>query len=252
MSVVQKSARPLRIIALPLTRPTRLSTQTSSSSSAGGASTPLTYYQFQLKAPVAKAEVPESRLKGYATWASNKAAETWAGWGKAPPGNWKFKVFNYGERLVDRIDFEELALHGVDPSLGPSLVHPDISGSRSKDLDTKDEKTNSVDRTRYLEALIEHGAIVPEESQELEQLKAQYEAPHASTAQATPIPIKTSAEGEDSAPAPKNLLLSRSAIPPLLSTFGLKETVSTEMYRALEQARLRNAPTLPSQAAKSS
>ena len=31
------------------------------------------------------------------------------------------RVYVYGERLVDRIDFEELALKSVDPSLGPKL-----------------------------------------------------------------------------------------------------------------------------------
>jgi hypothetical protein len=30
----------------------------------------------------------------------------------------------YGERLVDRVDFEELALKGVDPSMGPKLSNP--------------------------------------------------------------------------------------------------------------------------------
>lgn len=33
----------------------------------------------------------------------------------------KFKVFTYGERIMDRVEFEELALNGLDPSLGPSL-----------------------------------------------------------------------------------------------------------------------------------
>jgi hypothetical protein len=36
----------------------------------------------------------------------------------------QFKVFTYGERLVDRLDFEELALKGVDPSMGPKITHP--------------------------------------------------------------------------------------------------------------------------------
>lgn len=32
------------------------------------------------------------------------------------------KVYVYGERLVDRIDFEELALKSVDPNLGPKIT----------------------------------------------------------------------------------------------------------------------------------
>ena len=36
----------------------------------------------------------------------------------------QFKIFTYGERLVDRVDFEELALKGVDPSMGPKMSRP--------------------------------------------------------------------------------------------------------------------------------
>ena len=36
----------------------------------------------------------------------------------------QFKIFTYGERLADRIDFEELALKGVDPSMGPKMSQP--------------------------------------------------------------------------------------------------------------------------------
>lgn len=34
----------------------------------------------------------------------------------------QLKIYQMGEGLVDRIDFEEFALKGLDPSLGPSLV----------------------------------------------------------------------------------------------------------------------------------
>ena len=50
----------------------------------------------------------------------------------------QLRVFQYGERLVDRIDFEELALKGVDPSLGPSILHPSRLSQR-----TVDEKEGS-------------------------------------------------------------------------------------------------------------
>lgn len=33
----------------------------------------------------------------------------------------KRRVFVYGGKIVDRIDFEELSLQGVDPSLGPRI-----------------------------------------------------------------------------------------------------------------------------------
>lgn len=72
-------------------------------------------------------------------WAREKAASTWSSFGKAPEGNWKvkyliiilclysqhfqLKVFQTGERLVDRIDFEEHALKAIDPSSSPISVH---------------------------------------------------------------------------------------------------------------------------------
>jgi hypothetical protein len=33
-------------------------------------------------------------------------------------------LYQAGERLVDRLDFEELALKSIDPSFGPSIRNP--------------------------------------------------------------------------------------------------------------------------------
>jgi len=101
----------MRIIALPLTSSVRGPGHTEKPS-------PLVYYHFQTP-PKA-----ESRRRGWVDWATGKAASIWAQFGKAPEASWKFKVFTYGERLVDRVDFEELALKGVDPSMGPKLSNP--------------------------------------------------------------------------------------------------------------------------------
>jgi len=40
----------------------------------------------------------------------------------------QLKIYHIGEQLSDRIEFEELALKGVDPSLGPSLARPSTEG----------------------------------------------------------------------------------------------------------------------------
>jgi hypothetical protein len=48
------------------------------------------------------------------------------------------RTYQYGEHLVDRIDFEELALKSVDPSLSPSLSHPQV-GSHNEMMGKKDE-----------------------------------------------------------------------------------------------------------------
>lgn len=38
------------------------------------------------------------------------------------------RVYDAGEKLVDRMEFEELALKSVDPSMGPSIVNLARSG----------------------------------------------------------------------------------------------------------------------------
>ncbi|KAG6919633.1 hypothetical protein DXG01_003497 [Tephrocybe rancida] len=74
---------------------------------------------------------PQSRWMpegGIMKWVTTKAGDTWAGFGKAK-GGWKLKVYQGGERLVDRLEFEELALKGIDPSLGPTITQPDVPAS---------------------------------------------------------------------------------------------------------------------------
>ncbi|KAK1222343.1 hypothetical protein PQX77_014821 [Marasmius sp. AFHP31] len=111
----------------------------------------LTYYHFQLHdSSAAKAKAQE----GWVSWAQEKASATWSGFGKAPEGSWKvrlaqvsgswksannqqLKVFRAGERIVDRVDFEELSLKSVDPELGPTILHPDFSGKKGKEKERK-------------------------------------------------------------------------------------------------------------------
>ncbi|KAL5524460.1 hypothetical protein ACEPAF_9600 [Sanghuangporus sanghuang] len=101
-SSIAKAAR-MRIIALPLT----------SEASNSGLHT---YYHFQTPPP-AKPKSDKSILKK----ATEKTAELWAAFGKAPEGSWKHRTFTLGERIMDRIEFEELSLKSMDPSLGPKL-----------------------------------------------------------------------------------------------------------------------------------
>ncbi|KAI9512394.1 mitochondrial K+-H+ exchange-related-domain-containing protein [Russula earlei] len=111
MSVIPKTRLPMRIIALPLTSAVRGPRHAEEPS-------PLVYYHFQMP-PKA-----DNKRGGWVDWATGKAASVWAQFGKSPENSWKFKIFTYGERLADRVDFEELALKGVDPSMGPKLSQP--------------------------------------------------------------------------------------------------------------------------------
>ncbi|GLB38163.1 hypothetical protein LshimejAT787_0500280 [Lyophyllum shimeji] len=140
MSIAPKALRKLRIIAIPLTRP-----RIRAPPNASPCSQALTYYQFQLSPPpveTPESRTPRSRWKpegGIAKWVTTKAADVWAGFGKAP-GGWKLKVFQIGERLVDRLEFEELALKSIDPSLGPSILRPGAVGKRNGGVDDVDQK----------------------------------------------------------------------------------------------------------------
>lgn len=92
MSVIQKSLRPMRIIALPLARPALLNGNHSPIGKLGLANPSLTYYQFQLTAPREKTEEEEEgRTQNLVSWVTTKAADAWAGFGKAPQGNWKVR-----------------------------------------------------------------------------------------------------------------------------------------------------------------
>lgn len=98
MSVVPKTMRSMRIIALPLTRPGGLGKTKPAIAKTGKSDPTLTYYHFQLTSPhdpnADAGDKDQGRLKKLAKWASTKAAETWAGFGKAPEGNWKVCVLS--------------------------------------------------------------------------------------------------------------------------------------------------------------
>ncbi|TDL22116.1 hypothetical protein BD410DRAFT_815051 [Rickenella mellea] len=107
----------MRIIALPLT----------SNASISGR---FTYYHFQTPPRPKTGENPSLAKR-----ALDKALGAWAAFGKAPEGNWKRRIFVYGERLQSRVEFEELALKSIDPSLGPKAYK---LGASDVKLDEKD------------------------------------------------------------------------------------------------------------------
>lgn len=64
------------------------------------------------------------------------------------------RAFLYGERLVDRLDFEELALKSLDPSLGPRLSDLVPHGSK-----TAKTETATPPVVRYLHSPFAHMPI---------------------------------------------------------------------------------------------
>ncbi|KAF8827797.1 hypothetical protein HHX47_DHR4000418 [Lentinula edodes] len=236
-----------RIISLPITRPRNASAVLPGL----GHKNAFTFYQFQVNLPQIKREEPsQPRWKpkgGWIHWAHEKASNTWAGFGKAPEGNWKLKVFRIGERLVDRLDYEELALKGVDPSMGPTILHLDIRGKGVEETDENKKVINSSNvayrASQYLAALIKHGHVVSAPSLELDALYKKYTPKSLTSTSTRPAPLshQPSSPHASSHSETENieLLLTRDAVPDIVSTFSLEESSASDMYRAIEQARIR-------------
>ncbi|KAH9952299.1 hypothetical protein BGW80DRAFT_1430713 [Lactifluus volemus] len=223
MSVVSKARLPMRIIALPLTSSVRGPRHT-------GEPSPLVYYHFQMP-PKA-----ENKRTGLIDWATGKATSIWARFGKAPESSWKYKVFAYGERLVDRVDFEELALKGVDPSMGPKLSNP-----RSP---TEEQKKTAFGFYMWMllapltapfmliPSLLQRGAIVPHSDADLDDI-------YTSLAPSNALLIQKNKLSEDKKDEEQKVLLGRDAVPQILQLYGLPESAATDIYRAVSQANAR-------------
>ncbi|KAJ3878663.1 mitochondrial K+-H+ exchange-related-domain-containing protein [Lentinula edodes] len=301
-----------RIISLPITRPRNASAVLPGL----GHKNAFTFYQFQVHLPQSKREEPsQPRWKpkgGWIHWAHGKASNAWAGFGKAPEGNWKLKVFRIGERLVDRLDYEELALKGVDPSMGPTILHLDIRGKGAEETDENKKvilpllyppsiqsAESSLSQLRelihtreprhkkgfwtwmiiapftapfmiipiipnlpfffcvwrswshyrayrasqYLAALIKHGHVISAPSLELDALYKKYTPKSLTSTSTRPAPSshQPSSSHASSHSETENieLLLTRDAVPDIVSTFSLEESSASDMYRAIEQARIR-------------
>ncbi|OSD07619.1 hypothetical protein PYCCODRAFT_1430864 [Trametes coccinea BRFM310] len=297
--IARTATRSMRIIALPLTPPCKPTD--------GRPAEHLTYYHFITPTESAK-------TTSWSKWAAAKAADLWAGLGKAPEGNWKRRAFLYGERLVDRLDFEELALKSLDPSLGPRLSHivpskdknppvhipliypPSACSSPLPHLQSLVEKRTprhkkgfwvwlavspltapfalipiipnfpfffcvwrswshyrAYKASQYLEGFLKQGAIVPQTSTELDVIYAKYAPAALPTPPAPPPPSEHSspphhndhgAQDEKAgtyAGGGARLLLTKEAVPELQKVLELPEdsTFAADVYRALEQARLR-------------
>ncbi|GAA5927350.1 hypothetical protein JCM3775_002523 [Rhodotorula graminis] len=104
----------LRLLALPLSRPN---------------GDPPRFLLHALRSSLASSTNDLPTTTRYLNKAINKAADLWAGLGKAD-GGWKKKTYLTGERLMDRIEWEEWALKSLDPALAPKLL-PSLSAPSS-------------------------------------------------------------------------------------------------------------------------
>ncbi|GAA5937978.1 Mrx19p [Sporobolomyces koalae] len=99
----------LKLFALPLGRSTT--------------ETPL----FLLHASRTRSTLPQTPQAGQGdhpkvdllTKATDKAADMWSGLGRADAGTWKKRSYDFGEKMMDKIEFEEWALKAIDTNLAP-------------------------------------------------------------------------------------------------------------------------------------
>ncbi|KAJ6560344.1 mitochondrial K+-H+ exchange-related-domain-containing protein [Mycena capillaripes] len=120
----------MRIIALPLARP-----------GTNASKLPIFYrYKIIAPPPIKKTVSPRGMLtrwmpeEGLGKWASHKANQTWTGFGMAPDGTMKKRAFQLGERLMDRLDFEESDLKTIDLSIAPPLEPKDQTVEGGNDM----------------------------------------------------------------------------------------------------------------------
>jgi hypothetical protein len=87
----------------------------------------------------------------------NKASDFWIGLGREDQTStldWKKRTYNMGEKLMDRIDYEEWALKGVDPTLGPSLNPEKVAEKRK-------ERKEGQDASKDVQQMVNNSSIAP-------------------------------------------------------------------------------------------
>ncbi|KWU45218.1 hypothetical protein RHOSPDRAFT_25285 [Rhodotorula sp. JG-1b] len=112
----------LKLLALPLTQ------SASAAGARAAAAPPPPFLLHALKGSLASASAQSGQPthRKLLNKSIDKAADLWAGLGKAKDGSMKRKIYTFGERMMDRIEYEEWALKAIDPALAPKLT-----GSRS-------------------------------------------------------------------------------------------------------------------------
>jgi len=104
---------------------------TSSNSKASNVSNPILYYYlFQTYPSESELKRPPNPFRQVV----DKSVGAWNKMGLASEGNWKRKLYVYGERLMDQIDFEETSL---------KILHPPSKASRSRGRESKESEGTS-------------------------------------------------------------------------------------------------------------
>ena len=89
----------------------------------------------------------------------NKASAFWIDLGRTDQKStfdWKRRTYVVGERLMDRIEYQEWALKGIDPAMGPHL----LSG-QAKEL-TAEQSDSGIPKLNHVPLLYPSSLLEPE------------------------------------------------------------------------------------------
>ncbi|CDS02253.1 uncharacterized protein SPSC_02635 [Sporisorium scitamineum] len=89
----------------------------------------------------------------------NKASAFWIDLGRTDHKStfdWKRRTYVLGERLMDRIEYQEWALKGIDPAMGPHLIR-----RKPKDADTN-ESTSGIPKLDHVPLLYPSSLLEPQ------------------------------------------------------------------------------------------
>ena len=89
----------------------------------------------------------------------NKASAFWIDLGRTDQKStfdWKRRTYVLGERLMDRIEYQEWALKGIDPAMGPHLM-----SGRAKDAEV-DKSDNNIPKLDHIPLLYPTSLLEPE------------------------------------------------------------------------------------------
>ena len=144
MSSTSRQARQFRILALPLARlprpaslappppsnpaqPTDSSSGSTRNAAAGSAKTPLMLFHVVQPDPSAESGPPTLTKR-----AMDKAADVWYQFGQKDPKSWSFWIYKRGERLMDRIEYEEWSLKAIQEGQGVKIVPEGKEGKQER------------------------------------------------------------------------------------------------------------------------
>ncbi|SOV08344.1 uncharacterized protein UDID_00610 [Ustilago sp. UG-2017a] len=95
----------------------------------------------------------------------NKASAFWIDLGRTDQKStlgWKRRTYVLGERLMDRIEYQEWALKGIDPAMGPHLIHGRAKDENEQDPNEVKSAESGIPRLDHIPLLYPPSLLNPD------------------------------------------------------------------------------------------